>query len=62
LRVCDGAISSEQRRINGASAAVTARTAGAATVAIAEARNVRRDHDDFEFIGSILHFSHCFTG
>jgi hypothetical protein len=51
LRICDGAVSSEQRKINGASAATApARRAGAATVAIPEATNARRDHDDVIFI------------
>src|SRR5712664_478529 len=51
LRVCDGAVSSEQRRIKGSSAAAAPRlTAGAATMAIAEATNARRDNDSFMFV------------
>src|SRR6266702_2463183 len=51
LRVCDGAVSNEQRRVNGSSAAAAPRlTAGAATMAIAEATNARRDSDGFMFI------------
>src|SRR6266436_2815551 len=50
LRVCDGAVSSEQRRIKGSSAAAApVRRAGAATIAIAEATNLRRDHDESMF-------------
>jgi hypothetical protein len=50
LRVCEGAVSSEQRRTNGAYATAPVRTAGAATVAIADAMNVRRDNDEPIFI------------
>src|SRR6266852_8798400 len=51
LRVCDGTVSNEQRRINGSSAAAAPRlTTGAATMAIAEATNVRRDNDSFMFV------------
>jgi hypothetical protein len=51
LRVCDGAVSNEQRRVNGSSAAAAPRlTAGAATMAIAEATNARRDNDGFMFV------------
>ena|SRR6266700_2599900 len=60
LRVCDGAVSNEQRRVNGSSAAAAPlRTAGAAIMAIAEATNARRDSDGFMFI---LLFLGCFTG
>jgi hypothetical protein len=45
LRVCAGGVSIEQRSVNGASAAV--RSAGAASIAVAEARKARRDHDRF---------------
>src|SRR6266566_1886785 len=44
LRVCEGAVSSEQRRISGSSAAAV-RSAGAASMAAAEATNLRRDND-----------------
>src|SRR5216683_1383626 len=54
LRVCEGAVSSEQRRTNGASAAACVRMAGAATVAIAEATNLRRDNDEPIFILLLL--------
>src|SRR3954453_4288889 len=54
LRACDGAVSSEQRRLNGASARAPVRSAGVATNAIAEVTKARRDHDGFEFIVSIL--------
>src|SRR6266478_866866 len=51
LRVCDGAVSNEQRRVNGSSAAAAPRlTAGAATMAMAEATNARRDNDSFMFV------------
>jgi hypothetical protein len=51
LRVCDGAVSSEQRSSNGSSAAAErVRSAGAATAAIADATNERRDHDDAMFL------------
>src|SRR5712691_10584970 len=60
LRVCDGAVSNEQRRVNGSSAAAAPlRTAGAAIMAIAEATNARRDSDGFMFV---LLFLGCFTG
>jgi hypothetical protein len=46
LRVCAGAVSSEQRRSNGSSAAAElVRRADAVTIAAADATNLRRDHD-----------------
>jgi hypothetical protein len=46
LRVCDGGVSSEHRKISGASAAAApVRSAGAAIAAIAERANLRRVHD-----------------
>ena len=59
LRVCDGGVSSEQRRTNGTYAAAPVRTAGAATVAIADAMNLRRDNDEPI---SVLLFLCWFTG
>jgi len=56
LRVCDGAVASEQRWIRGVSARAPVRSAGVATNAITEVTNVRRDHDGLEFIVSILRF------
>src|SRR6266851_2674150 len=51
LRICDGGVSSEQRRSNGCSAAIApVRSAGAAATAIAEATNVRRDNDRSMFL------------
>ena len=59
LRVCEGGVSSEQRRTNGTYAAAPVRTAGAATVAIADAMNLRRDNDEPI---SVLLFLCWFTG